>query len=422
MRSTIPIPIMEIGRRAISPAPLNSQAPGARRILAYGFGTPGSLRGLAAARPAPSGWGCEDRPVTVGRYDALLLVSFGGPEAPEDVLPFLRNVTRGRDVPDERLLEVASHYDRLGGVSPINEQNRRLADGIRADLEAHGLDLPVYQGNRNWDPYLPDAMAELRAAGVRRALAFVTSAYASYSGCRQYRENLAAARAAVGDEAPVIDRVRHYFDHPGFVEPFVDATVAALDELPAQVRGNAALVFTTHSVPLAQAETSGPAGGAYVAQHRATATLVAQGLAARTGVQRRRWDLVFQSRSGPPGQPWLEPDVGDHLETLVEEDVPGAVIVPIGFVSDHVEVVWDLDTEAAERADGLGLPIARAGTPATAPDPRFVAMVRDLVLERAYGLPSQALSRLGPSWDACASACCPNARGALPVIGEAMAS
>ena len=360
--------------------------------------------------------------MTVGRYDALLLVSFGGPEGPEDVLPFLRNVTRGRDVPDRRLLEVGSHYERLGGVSPINEQNRRLADAIRADLAAHDLELPVYWGNRNWDPYLPEAVAEMTAAGAGRALAFVTSAYSSYSGCRQYRENLAAARADVGDEAPAIDRVRHYFDHPGFVEPFVDATASALDELPVDSRDGAALVFTTHSIPLAQAETSGPAGGAYVAQHRATARLVAQALAVRTGVHRRRWDLVFQSRSGPPGQPWLEPDVGDHLEALVKDDVPGAVIVPIGFVSDHVEVVWDLDTEAAERAEGLGLPIARAGTPATRPDPRFVAMVRDLVLERAYGLPGRALSPLGPSWDVCPVNCCPNARGALPVIGEAVAS
>jgi ferrochelatase len=359
--------------------------------------------------------------VTVGPYDALLVVSFGGPEGPEDVLPFLRNVTRGRDVPDERLREVGSHYERLGGVSPINEQNRRLVDAVRSDRAAHDIALEVFWGNRNWDPYLPDAVEEMRAAGVRRALAFVTSAYSSYSGCRQYRENLAAARASVGEGAPELDRIRQYFDHPGFVEPFVDATASALEELPPDVRDEAALVFTTHSIPVAQAETSGPAGGAYVAQHRQAAGLVAQGLAARTGVP-RRWDLVFQSRSGPPTQPWLEPDVGDHLEALVKDDVPGAVIVPIGFVSDHVEVVWDLDTEAAERADVLGLPIARAGTPATLPDPRFVAMVRDLVLERAYALPGRALSPLGPSWDACQITCCPNARGALPVIGEAVAS
>jgi ferrochelatase len=356
--------------------------------------------------------------VTAGPYDALLLVSFGGPEGPDDVLPFLRNVTRGRGIPDERLAEVGRHYDHFGGVSPINAQNRRLLAAIRADFAAHDLDLPVFWGNRNWDPYLIDAMREMREAGVRRAVAFVTSAYSSYSGCRQYRENLAAARAEVGAGAPEIDKLRHYFDHPGFIEPFVDATVAAVSALPAEAQG-AALVFTTHSIPMTQADTSGPTGGAYVAQHRAAAQLVADGVASRTGVADRPWALVFQSRSGPPTQPWLEPDVSDHLSDLAARGAPGAVLVPIGFVSDHLEVVWDLDTEAAEHALRIGLPIARAATPATAPDPRFVAMVRALVLERIAGAPREALSSLGPSWDACPVGCCPNPRADLPAVSQA---
>jgi protoporphyrin/coproporphyrin ferrochelatase len=360
--------------------------------------------------------------VTAGPYDALLLVSFGGPEGPDDVLPFLRNVTRGRDIPDARLAQVAEHYQRFGGVSPINEQNRKLRTAISEELAAHDVDLPVFWGNRNWGPYLADALAEMRDAGVGRVLAFVTSAYSSYSGCRQYRENLAAARAEVGARAPEVDKVRHYFDHPGFVDPFIDSTVAAVQALPLEAQAAAPLVFTTHSVPLAQAETSGPRGGAYIAQHRAAARLVADAVRARTDSDNRAWDLVFQSRSGPPTQSWLEPDVGDHLERLAQSGAPGAVIVPIGFVSDHLEVVWDLDTEAAQRADALGLPVRRAATPATGPDPRFVAMVRELVLERVAGATRRALSPLGPSWDVCAGGCCPNPRGGLPTVAGAVAS
>jgi ferrochelatase len=360
--------------------------------------------------------------VTAGPYDALLLVSFGGPEGPDDVLPFLRNVTSGRDIPDERLAEVGRHYERFGGVSPINAQNRRLVAAIGADLEAHGVDLPVFWGNRNWAPYLPDALREMREAGVRRALVFVTSAYASYSGCRQYRENLATARVEVGEGAPELDKLRHYFDHPGFIAPFVDATVEAVNALPPEAREGAPLVFTTHSIPIGQAETSGPRGGAYVAEHRAAARLVADGVRARTDSDNRAWDLVFQSRSGPATQEWLEPDVGDHLEHLSKAGAPGAVLVPIGFVSDHLEVVWDLDTEAVERAAGLGLPLSRARTPATGPDPRFVSMVRELVLERVAGSAREALSPLGPAWDVCTQDCCPNPRGTLPTIAGAVAS
>ena len=354
--------------------------------------------------------------VTVGPYDALLLVSFGGPEGPDDVLPFLENVTRGRGIPPERLREVGAHYDHFGGVSPINAQNRALLEAVVADFGAHDVDLPVYWGNRNWRPYLDEAVADMAADGVQRALCFVTSAYSSYSGCRQYRENLADAAAVVGAGAPELDKLRVYFDHPGFVEPFVDATVTALEALPGEAGATAPLVFTTHSIPSAGAATSGPAGGAYVAQHLAAAQLVADAVASRTSFTARRWDLVFQSRSGPPSQPWLEPDVGDHLVALAAEGVPGAVMVPIGFVSDHVEVLWDLDHQAADQAAQVGLPVARAATPGT--DPRFVAMVRELVLERASGGPRRALSPLGPGWDRCAAGCCPNARGDRPAVSQ----
>jgi len=359
-------------------------------------------------------------------YDAVLIVSFGGPQGPGDVLPFLRNVTRGRAIPSERLAEVGEHYRLFGGVSPINAQNAELVRQLRAELTRSGPDLAVYWGNRNWDPYLRDAVRQMRDDGVRRALAFVTAAYSSYSGCRQYRENLSAAVADV-EGAPKIDKIRPYFDHPGFVEPFAQSTVAALSELPAAARRGARLVFTTHSIPTAQADASGllaGPGGAYVAQHRAVAQLVAAKVAAETGVQ-RAWDLVYQSRSGPPGQPWLEPDVCEHLEQLAVEGVPGAVLVPIGFVSDHMEVVYDLDVLARETATLVGLPMARAATPGT--DPRFVSMVADLVRERvqaaatgddAAAAPAarQALSTLGPWRDVCLAGCCPNPRGPQPAL------
>ncbi|MGH8868468.1 MAG: ferrochelatase [Actinomycetes bacterium] len=353
----------------------------------------------------------------VAPYDALLLVSFGGPEGQDDVLPFLENVTCGRGVPRERLEVVGEHYRRVGGVSPINAQNRALRDAVRSDFAAHRLDLPVYWGNRNWHPLLADTVRQMADDGVRRALAFVTSAYASYSGCRQYRENLAQARAAVGAAAPDIERLRHYFNHPGFVEPMVDATVAALGDLPDPVRDASRLVCVTHSVPVAMDETSGPDGGAYSAQHAEVARLVAVGVARATGVTHGH-DLVFCSRSGPAAQPWLEPDVSDHLESLAHGGAEAVVLVPIGFVSDHMEVRWDLDTEAMATAGRLGLPAARAATVGT--DPRFVALVRDLVQERVTGRPSEArraVGRLGPSHDACPAGCCPNPRGARPAVG-----
>jgi protoporphyrin/coproporphyrin ferrochelatase len=353
-------------------------------------------------------------------YDALLLVSFGGPERPEDVLPFLENVTRGRGIPRERLVEVARHYDARGGKSPINDQCRALIAAVEADLAASGLHLPVYWGNRNWDPYLTEAVAKMTADGVRRAAAFVTSAYASYSGCRQYRENLYDAVAALQPGSGVrIDKLRHYFNHPGFVTAMVDATRVALDTLPAGVRDHARLVFVTHSIPTAMAATSGPRGDAYVSQHRSVAGLVAE--AAAPGAD---WDLVYCSRSGTAHIPWLEPDINDHLAQLAASGVGAVVVVPIGFVSDHMEVVHDLDTEAAETARGLGLSFARAATAGT--HPAFVATVRELVLERAAVERGEDVVRLGrgglgPAWDVCAADCCPNPRGRRPALCEAAA-
>jgi ferrochelatase len=353
-------------------------------------------------------------------YDALLLVSFGGPEGPEDVLPFLERVTRGRGIPPERLVEVGAHYHRFGGRSPINDQCRALLAAIGEDLAAHGIDLPVYWGNRNWDPLLDDVVAQMAADGVRRAACFVTSAYSSYSGCRQYRENLFDAVSAVPAtvDAPRLDRLRHYFNHPGFVEPFVDSTVAALAELPAEATEHARLVFVTHSIPDTMAAASGRSaaagtpGDAYVRQHRDVMAQVVAGVAAATGVPREA-DLVYCSRSGPPQMPWLEPDVNDHLEQLSADGVPGVVVVPIGFVSDHMEVVFDLDTEAAETAERLGLPFARAATPGA--DPRFAAVARDLLVERAAAERGEPLERAAEGslpawWDVCPPGCCANAR------------
>jgi len=336
-------------------------------------------------------------------YDAVLLLSFGGPEGPADVMPFLENVVRGRGVPRERLLAVAEHYHHFGGVSPINAQNRELLAAIRADFAAHGLDLPVYWGNRNWAPYVGQALAQMKADGVRRALAFATSAYASYSGCRQYLDDLAGARAEVGDGAPVVEKLRHYFDHPGIVEPHADAVRAALATLPAGRRDTTRLVFTAHSIPVTMNDAAGPHGGLYRRQLLATAELVASSAAPELA-----WDLVWQSRSGPPQVPWLAPDINAHLEAVAADGVTDVVVSPIGFVSDHLEVVWDLDSEAAETAEALGLGYVRAATPGT--DPRFVAMVRELVTERlTAAAPVRELSRLGRN-AACGTAGCCAAR------------
>ena len=333
-------------------------------------------------------------------YDAFLLVSFGGPEGPGDVLPFLRNVTRGRGVPDERLEQVAGHYHRFGGASPINQQCRDLIAAAEKDFAAAGLGLPVYWGNRNWDPYLADTVRAMADGGVRRALAFVTSAYSSYSSCRQYLDDIARARAQAGPDAPQIDKIRPYFNHPGFIEPLAASTRRAIESLEPSVRENAVLVFTAHSIPAGMAAASGPrGGGAYQAQLAEAARLVAGRV--RPG---RDWRLAYQSRSGPPSQPWLGPDVSDCLAELAAAGASGVVLVPVGFVSDHMEVKYDLDVEAAGTGRRLGLPLARAATPGT--DPAFVSMITELVRERLDGAPRPALGELGSWPDSCPAGCC----------------
>lgn len=358
-------------------------------------------------------------------YDALLLVSFGGPEKPDDVVPFLENVTRGRGIPRERLEEVGQHYYLFGGRSPINDQNREFIAAVRADLDAAGIDLPIYWGNRNWDPYLADTLTQMAADGITRAACFVTSAYSSYSSCRQYRENLFDATEAAaerGAQAPQLDKLRHYFNHPGFVEANVDAVLASLADLPDDVREGARLLFVTHSVPTSMNDASGdPAdgGGAYVRQHLDVAGVITERVEAATGV-RHEHELVFCSRSGAPHIPWLEPDVNDRLEELVAEGAtPAVVVVPVGFVSDHMEVIYDLDTEAKETAEKLDLPFRRAATAGL--DPRFVATVRELLLERAAVERDEqperrAVGATGVMWDRCPVGCCANARGERPTL------
>ena len=338
-------------------------------------------------------------------YDAFLLVSFGGPEGPDDVIPFLRNVTRGRGVPPERLEQVAGHYYRFGGVSPINQQCRDLIGAIEKDFAAAGITLPVYWGNRNWAPYLADTVRSMAADGVRRALAFVTSAYSSYSSCRQYLDDIEQARARAGPAAPVIHKIRQFYNHPGFVGPLAASTRRAIESLPASVSGDAELVFTAHSIPADMAAASGPGGcGAYPAQLAEAAGLVAELAGPGLAGPARRWRLAYQSRSGPPAQPWLEPDLADCLAGLAGAGVPAVVLVPVGFVSDHMEVRYDLDVEAAETARGLGLQMVRAATPGT--DPAFVAMITELVRERLDGAPRSALGDLGWVHDICPDGCC----------------
>lgn len=327
-------------------------------------------------------------------YDALLLVSFGGPEGMDDVLPFLENVLRGRNVPAERVREVAGHYEQFGGVSPINEQNRALIRALVEELDRHGPRLPVYWGNRNWHPLLPDTVRQMRDDGIRRALAFVTSAFSSYSGCRQYLENLADARQQVGPDAPAIDKLRAFYNHPGFIAAMTDRVVEALQPLPEADRAGAALVFTAHSIPVAMAQTCD-----YERQFREASRLVA------AGVGREAFHCVYQSRSGPPSQPWLEPDVCDFLRELPAAGVRHVVLVPIGFISDHMEVIYDLDTEAQAVCDEAGLTMVRAATVGT--HPRFVQMIRELIAERISGAPRLAVGDYGPHHDTCPADCCP---------------
>lgn len=333
-------------------------------------------------------------------YDAVLLVSFGGPENPDDVIPFLENVLRGKNVPQERMLEVAEHYYLFGGESPINSQNRALLVALVQELNAHGPQLPVYWGNRNWHPMLTETIQQMADDGVQRALAFVTSAFGSYSGCRQYQEDLQRAREEVGAEAPPIDKLRLFYNHPGFIEPLAEQVQVALEQVRAERREAAALVFTAHSIPQAMAENS-----PYEQQLHEACRLVAE----RVG--RSQWQLVYQSRSGPPSQPWLEPDIKDRLRELhAAEQIQDVVVVPVGFLSEHMEVIYDLDFETGNLCDELGVNMVRAGVVGN--HPRFVRMIRELILERIDPqAPRLALGAQGPSPDACPPGCCLTRRG-----------
>ena len=328
-------------------------------------------------------------------YDAILFVSFGGPEKRADVMPFLENVLRGKNVPRERLLEVAEHYYHFDGVSPINEQNRRLITAVEAELAANGPHLPIYWGNRNWHPLLTDTVKRMVDDGVERALAFITSAYSSYSGCRQYREDIQRARDGVGETAPEIDKLRVFYNHPGFIGPMIERVQAALEEFPAGRREDVKVVYTAHSLPSLMAQTSD-----YVEQLEEACRLVSEGI----GYEQPT--LVWQSRSGPPTQSWLEPDILDCLRELHSQGRSDVVIAPIGFISDHMEVLFDLDTEAKELCAELGMNLVRAGTVGEHPD--LVKMIRELILERIdANVEKRALGSRGPNHDVCPLDCCP---------------
>jgi len=327
-------------------------------------------------------------------FDAILVVAFGGPEGTDDVRPFLENVTRGRNVPPERLEAVAHHYARFDGVSPINAQNRALIAALRPELDAHGIDLPIYFGNRNWHPLLVDTLREMRDDGIQRALAFFTSGFSSYSSCRQYRENILDAQAVVGPDAPEVSRTRMFYNHPGFLEANAEHVAEALALVPEERRAAAQLAFTAHSIPLAMARQS-----RYEAQLAESARLVSE----LVGVADHA--VVYQSRSGPPRVPWLEPDVCDHIRALAGGEVRDVVLSPIGFISDHMEILFDLDVEAREAAEESGVNVVRAQTVGT--HPAFVAMIRELIQERLDPrVARRALGIYGPSHDVCRPGCC----------------
>jgi len=330
-------------------------------------------------------------------YDAILFVSFGGPERREDVIPFLENVLRGKNIPRERMLAVAEHYDHFDGVSPINQQNRELIEALRKRLPDYGIHLPIYWGNRNWHPLLPETMREMTARGHQRALAFVTAAHSSYSGCRQYRQNIEEARASVGREAPIVDKIRVFYNHPDFIAAVAARLMDAIHRLPEAIRTECTVVFTAHSIPLSMAGNC-----RYVQQLQESCRLVAN----ECGIPSARWQLVYQSRSGRPQDPWLEPDVLDQLRILKSRGTPGVILVPIGFLSDHMEVMYDLDIEARDLCQTLELPLERAGTVGT--HPKFVDMICKLIGERIHeNVPRQAIGEFGPDGDICATDCCP---------------
>lgn len=327
-------------------------------------------------------------------YDSVLLVSFGAPEQRADVMPFLENVVRGKSVPPERLKEVAERYNHFEGKSPLNDENRALIAALEEELRSHDIDLPVYWGNRNWNPFILDALRQMRDDGKTRALGFFTSAYSSYSGCRQYLENIDKAREDLGEGAPVVDKLRAFYNHPGFIEANVDRLLTALETLPKDRRDSARVAFTGHSIPIAMAETSD-----YTEQLEETARLIAE------GARHERWQLAYQSRTGAPHVPWLGPDILEHLDALSQINVKDVVIAPIGFLSDNMEVIWDLDREARDYASGLGITLTRAPTVGT--HPAFVSMIRELIEERLGKVTArQALGKHGPYRDECPPDCC----------------
>ena len=329
-------------------------------------------------------------------YDAILIVSFGGPEQRDDVIPFLENVLRGKPVPRERMLEVAEHYYHFDGISPINGQVRDFIAALRPELDRAGINLPIYWGNRNWNPLLPDTMRQMAADGVQRVLAVFTSAYSSYSGCRQYRENVIAARELVGATAPTIDKVRVFYNHPDFIAANVERIRSAFEQLPEASRAVARVAFTAHSIPLSMANNCN-----YAVQLNETCRLIASAME----LPAERWSLVYQSRSGRPGDPWLEPDVVDHVRTLHHQGAKSLVIAPVGFLSDHMEVLFDLDEEAREACQELGIDMARAATVGT--HPLYISMVRELIQERLWTTSERrAIGHFGPSHDVCPTDCC----------------
>lgn len=371
-----------------------------------------------ASSAAASGEPIVTTPVA---YDAILLAGFGGPEGQDDVIPFLRNVTRGRGIPDERLEEVAHHYRHFGGVSPINGQNRALKAALETELAGRGIDLPVYWGNRNWAPYLDEVVAEAAKNDRTTLLAFATSAYSSFSSCRQYREDFARVLEETGlGDTVTIDKIRPFYDHPGFVEAFERGVREAIEGFLSQgvVPAEVQILFSTHSIPTADAERSGARdidwgpGGAYAAQHEAVAAWVMDRVStAVPAAADVHWELVYQSRSGPASQPWLEPDVCDVIGELPARGRKAVAVVPVGFMSDHMEVLWDLDTEAAEAAEEAGLAFVRTPTPGVSP--AFVAGIVDLIQERLEGRPlaeRKAVTALGGSFDVCRPGCCENVR------------
>ena len=329
-------------------------------------------------------------------YDAILVVSFGGPESRDEVIPFLETVLRGKNIPRERLLTVAEHYYHFGGKSPINDQTRDLIAALKIELEQHGSNLPIYLGNRNWHPLLPDTLRQMKQDGIGRALGFVSSAYSSYSGCRQYREDIARAQSEVGPGAPEVDKVRAFFNHPGFIEATVDRVREAMQDIPSGARQNVQIIYTAHSIPLAMANTSD-----YVMQLEEVRRLVSAAIGHNNDV------LVYQSRSGAPGQPWLEPDILEYLRRVHAENLASAVVLaPISFLSDHMEVLYDLDIEARQLCDSLGLMMARAKTVGV--HPKFIHTIQELILERMNPQAERrALGVLGPRPDICAADCCP---------------